>query len=172
MNHTRRRLLLGIGMAGAGAGLIGGTGAFTSVEADREVTVEFADDSAALLQMTPVGGGTDERDFVTVTEGEDGTISIEIENVNRNARTVIDNLVEFTNNGSQTVTLEASFTDGSDEAGPLRIHDDLSDISPLEPDNNDSNSEVGLGLTIDLRGETGNIEISETITITAESTED
>ncbi len=165
MNHTRRRLLLGIATLGAGAGLIGGTGAFTSVEADREVTVEFADDSEALLEMTSPNEEGEGRSYVSIDEGDDGTISIIIEDVNRNAKTKIDNLVRFQNNGSQTVSLSAEFV-GDPEL--IEIHDKLDDINQLGPGEDDT----GLGFTIDLLGETGDIEISETITITAESTED
>ena len=42
----RRTILLGLGTAIAGGGAVLGTGAFTTVEADRSVSVNVAEDSA------------------------------------------------------------------------------------------------------------------------------
>jgi len=45
----RRTVLIGLGTAIAGGGAVLGTGAFTTVEAEREVSVNVAEDSQALV---------------------------------------------------------------------------------------------------------------------------
>ncbi|WP_152418566.1 hypothetical protein [Halorubrum distributum] len=51
----RRQLLAGLAALAAGGGAATGTGAFTSVNADRDVAVEVADDASAYLQIFPSG---------------------------------------------------------------------------------------------------------------------
>ncbi|MDB9252881.1 GLUG motif-containing protein [Halorubrum ezzemoulense] len=46
---NRRKLLLGMGTAAAGAGAVFGSGAFTQVEAQRDLTIGIDDDSEALI---------------------------------------------------------------------------------------------------------------------------
>ncbi|WP_136718162.1 hypothetical protein [Halorientalis salina] len=53
----RRNLLAGMGGLAAGSGLLVGTGAFTSVSADRTVTVAVEEDSDALLKLQELGTG-------------------------------------------------------------------------------------------------------------------
>jgi len=49
---NRRSILLGFGTAAAGAGAVFGSGAFTQVQADRDLTVRVDEDSNALLGIT------------------------------------------------------------------------------------------------------------------------
>jgi hypothetical protein len=110
-------------LTGGGA-VVTGTGAFTSVEANRDVSVEVADDASAFLRMAAAGEGNDE--YVTTDGGE---LGIDItdsnptdaggEGVNANATTVIADLFEIQNQGTQEIEVEAtplSFvdTDGAD----------------------------------------------------------
>mgnify|MGYP005866182669 CR=1 FL=1 len=105
---TRRRLLAGFGALIAGAGGLAATGAFNTVEAERSVTVETAGDADAFLGITPGAGGDE---YVT----QNGAIEIDISDtqegsgVNKNAITAIDQLLEVTNNGTNTV--EVGFND-------------------------------------------------------------
>jgi hypothetical protein len=57
-----RRNLLGLIGTGLGAGAIGvsGTGAFTSVDADRTATVQVADDAAGYVGLSPSSGPNDQ----------------------------------------------------------------------------------------------------------------
>lgn len=50
---NRRTYLLGVGSLAAGDAATIGLGAFTSVEADCDVTVEVADDANAFLALKP-----------------------------------------------------------------------------------------------------------------------
>lgn len=106
---TRRGLLAGLGALAAGAGGLVATGAFDTVEAERSVTLETAGDADAFLGITPGAGGDK---YIT----QNGTIEIDISEteaggsgVNENAITAIDQLLEVTNNGTNTV--EVGFKD-------------------------------------------------------------
>jgi len=53
----RRRFVVGVGGLASATSLALGTGAFTSVDADRRLTVETADDNDALLALSQLGDG-------------------------------------------------------------------------------------------------------------------
>jgi hypothetical protein len=103
----RRKLLAAMGSLTAGGAAALGTGAFTSVSADRSVAVDVADDSDAFLaiepQATPNGNeyasvnadGTVELDFSETETGGGG--------LNRNAETIIRDILQVRNQGTQDV---------------------------------------------------------------------
>lgn len=95
----RRRLLLGVGTA-VGATSIVGSGAFSSVEASRDLTVSVADDIEALLTLRPAD--TPNGAYADVT---DGTLSLDISTVNPNAVTVFDDVFKIENRGTQRIAL-------------------------------------------------------------------
>lgn len=104
MNATRRAFLVMLGGATAG-GVALGTGAFTSVNAERTVSVETASDASALLGIEP---GVEGGEYVT----QNGAVGIDItgtqaggQGVNGNAITAIDQLLEVTNNGTTDVAV-------------------------------------------------------------------
>lgn len=124
---TRRNTLIGFGALAIGGGVIVGTGAFDTVEADRTVQVQAAGDDAALLAFEP----NEDDDFnpesgISAQDGgdlepyggavsdyvgeEDDTIAFVIsgegndwDGVNLAATTTFRDLVRVTNNGSQDV---------------------------------------------------------------------
>ena len=101
---SRRLLLLGTAGLIAGSGAIFGTGAFTSVEADRTVTVQTAGDNSAALALDTIEDSPNSSgDDGYVTLPDNGTLSIDIPNVNLEAVTHINRLFEVTNNGTQEV---------------------------------------------------------------------
>lgn len=110
---TRRSLLFGTAGLIAGSGAIFGTGAFTSVEADRTVTVQTAGDADAALQIRPAindsGNPTQNaQEYADATGPKSfsgNTLSIEIPNVNLEAVTHINRLFRITNNGTQDVVV-------------------------------------------------------------------
>ncbi|WP_434522837.1 hypothetical protein [Halorubrum sp. AS12] len=55
---NRRNVLIGLGTAAASSGAVFGSGAFTSVNADRDVAVEVVDASEALLGIEPEANTT------------------------------------------------------------------------------------------------------------------
>jgi hypothetical protein len=107
----RRKYLAAVGsLAAAGAAGLG-TGAFTSVSADRTVNVSVAQDSNALLKITKAtenGSPTpNAANYVDITGN--GRVRINIPGdtdgagVNRNSTTKFDNLLDIQNQGTQTV---------------------------------------------------------------------
>jgi len=74
----RRNFVLGLGgLAGTGT-LAMGTGAFTSVSADRQVAVEVAGDNSALLRMTPVVHRIEGSEPATVQQNDDGLLEVDV----------------------------------------------------------------------------------------------
>jgi hypothetical protein len=102
----RRTLLAGIGWSAA-TGVIG-TGAFTSVSADRSVSVEIANDSSAYLAMSAVPGSGNSA-YVETQNGEfsadfsDSNDDLLGDGVNPNAVTAIADLFRIENQGTQPV---------------------------------------------------------------------
>ncbi|CDK39294.1 hypothetical protein [Halorubrum sp. AJ67] len=117
---NRRNVLIGLGGLVAGGGALIGTGAFSTVEAERTVNVQTADDANAFLGIT---AARDSASYVTET---DGTVQIDLDGtdsdaggLNENARTRFENLVQLQNNGEQEVTsltLEVEVTGTTDNA--------------------------------------------------------
>jgi hypothetical protein len=98
-----------------------GTGAFTSVEAERDAAVAVANDSSAYLRLTPVPG-SDNTPYVNVENGRltvnisDETNGVIGNGVNPNATTVFDDLFRIENQGTQTIyiwILESGGRNGS-----------------------------------------------------------
>ena len=59
----RRNFVVGVGSLAAGGGAIVGTGAFSSAETDRTISVETADDDDAYLRLTEGDKARDDRSF-------------------------------------------------------------------------------------------------------------
>jgi len=105
MAVNRRNVLVAMGAALGGGGLLMATGAFSTVSAERDVSVSTAGDGSAYLTL--VG----DSDYV-VDDGDDtlainlsGTGSNGASGFNENAITTISDIVTITNNaadGSQT----------------------------------------------------------------------
>jgi len=123
MRLTRRNALIGLGTVAAGAGVIGGSGAFTSVTAERTVSINTAGDGDAALGLIPAGSDDNSTtpnagDYVVDNSG--GTIEIALTGtgegatgLNQNAKTVLENLVTVVNNGTQAITgLTLTMSDG------------------------------------------------------------
>ena len=111
---NRRTLLKTLGVTSAGAAVVTGTGAFTSVEADRDVAVTVAEDATGYLAIDDTGN--DNAEYVTDGNGEFGidlsgsnnNISGNGTGVNTNAITVFEDLFEVQNQGTQAVDVEVT----------------------------------------------------------------
>lgn len=154
---NRRSVLIGLGGIVATGGAVLGTGAFTTVTAERTVNVETAGDASAFLGLTPAdrdGSGGNEY----VADPGDGTIEITLVNnddtpgnasgLNQNATTVFRNLVTVTNNGTQdveTLSLEFITSDGNGLSDPDLDSVFSFTVSPSGNGNNGSQSTVSNG---------------------------
>jgi hypothetical protein len=67
-----------MGSLAAGGAAAMGTGAFTSVSADRQVSVEVAGDNSALLRLTPVTHKISGADPAIVYQNSDGELAVDV----------------------------------------------------------------------------------------------
>jgi hypothetical protein len=93
MRLTRRNALIGLGTVAAGAGVIGGTGAFTSVNADREVSVSSTGDASANVQIVV-------NEVQGLVDSGSNTIGLSFEKLNQNATTTYEGALTVTPQGS------------------------------------------------------------------------
>ena len=100
-----RTRLLTLLLVFAAVALVTSSGAFTSVSAGRTVTVDVSGDDAALLGLTPHSGPNGDD-----AELQDGQFQINFggvgaDGVNQNAVTVLSNVFNITNRGTETVSV-------------------------------------------------------------------
>jgi len=114
MRMNRRNVLAGIGALTAGGGAVFGSGAFSSVEADRTVNVNVAGDSEALVALNV------DSDLGTSTNGE---VSIDLSSpenasgLNQNALTTFNAALAITNQGADPVDLTVPSAVSSESSG-------------------------------------------------------
>lgn len=184
MGLSRRNTIVGIATLAVGAGVIGGSGAFDSVEADRSFEVGVTGDSSALLGLEATNeiiastqsGGSGENDIIyfRISEEESGGDA----SLNENATTVFFDAMRVTNNGNKTVTLSFLFEGGiegvSFTLATERNDSDRTDLVNTGYDISPGDS-ISLDLRIDTTTEGGYTEPPEDdpyqITIQAVSTE-
>lgn len=151
MKLTRRNTLVGLGAVVAGSGALVGSGAFSSVEADRTVTINTAGDGQALLQLDvedSYSGITDGSP--TGTQGE-SIIELTLDDINDDAVTTFDGALTITNGGSNPVDLSI----------------DTSDVDGVTFTLNDTNLNAAGSTTVDLEVDTRGTVSDGDITITA-----
>jgi hypothetical protein len=105
----RRKFLIGAGSLAAGSAAAVGTGAFTSVSAQRNVTVQVEDDMDAFLQLDSTLKSSTNDVFAST---ENGRLVIDVSNtdaggegVNENAVTTLDQVFKLQNHGTQPVNI-------------------------------------------------------------------
>lgn len=94
MGITKRQTILGIGTLAVGSGLVTASGAFTSIEADRTVSISTTGDASAAIGLT----GND--DDIASTEAINGNSVLTIENSQLNERSLstFEAAITVTNN--------------------------------------------------------------------------
>jgi len=105
----RRNFIAGLGFLTTGSAAAMGTGAFTSISANRNVSVSVSPDSKAYLQLKTLDTPNSAK-FVDGSSGRSDTLSVSIGKndaggmgVNEQAETYFDDLFSITNQGSQPV---------------------------------------------------------------------
>jgi len=102
MKSNRRSVLIGLGALTVGGGAVFGTGAFSSVDANRSVSVTTAGDADALLAFDV------ETDFNGVDDGGADVVEFnfgEETGLNEEATTRFEDVLTVTNNGNDDVEL-------------------------------------------------------------------
>lgn len=97
MKLNRRNALIGLGAIATGGGALFGSGAFSSVEADRTMEVSFSADSSAELTLN------DTSTYATTVTGTNGQniLKLSFSNLNDSARSTFTGVFDITNNDSQ-----------------------------------------------------------------------
>lgn len=128
---NRRQLLVGLGALVGGGGVATGTGAFTSVDADRQANVEVSDDVNGFLQIYPSDKGSLNQPNGTfaLSNGTPGNqLSIDINDASGTAtgsmgtgvdsKYVFDDVFRVRNEGTQDVFVQVnSLTVDTNPAG-------------------------------------------------------
>ncbi|NUB89682.1 hypothetical protein HT576_01355 [Haloterrigena sp. SYSU A121-1] len=114
----RRNFVLSIGTLAAGGGLALGTGAFSSVRAERDVAVTVSEDASAYLGVQPGDGpngnyaDTTDSDALAITlTGDNDNVGDGIaggQGLNANAVTGIEDIFQIQNQGTQEVELRVT----------------------------------------------------------------
>ena len=172
---NRRKLLTAIGALSAGGAIVNGTGAFTSVQADRDVAVQVASDANAFLSLQAIGPNA------PYTTTENGQLGIDLtgsnatgaggQGVNTSAVTVFEDMFEVRNQGTQDVEVEITpltFVDtGSGNALLVLVVPETNfPTVTLSPGNAETYS-----LIVDVYdgGTSPDLEIDDTITVSGEA---
>jgi hypothetical protein len=171
----RRRFLAGVGGLVTAGSVVLGTGAFTSVEAERSVSIAVTEDSYAFLQMHPISDeGIDGDDTGrSLTSGTE--IEFELpgrrDGENQNADGLgLDSIYEFhnlatiSNQGTQPVTLHSTYS-GSNLADLALVNDD--GVLRDDPPGLNVGEGIDVGLYVDTHSSSLG-EFDETLTIVAE----
>jgi len=99
--QSRTHLLLVFAVFGVALFVVG-SGAFTTVSAERTVSVNVTGDGAALLQLQPHNGPNGQYADTPSDELEISFDDITADGVNQNATTTINNVFTVTNSGTQS----------------------------------------------------------------------
>lgn len=172
----RRKFVVGLGALASGTAAAVGTGAFTSVEADRSVDVAVEDDASAYLGLDTSGDANDQYvsgqgsgeiviDFDDSTNGGSG--------VNPNADTVLESVFQIENQGTQEVTVSLTGSgDVSTQNQGTSISAPSSDgiNASLSDDASDATLGTGHSIDVDFAVNSGTSDLSGTLTIDAEAT--
>lgn len=185
---NRRSFLLSIGAASVGTGAVFGSGAFTSIEADRNVNLQVTGDTgSAQVGFSPGSGatsiiGTDSSESVDI-------INFEKTNLNGQAKTSFKNALQVDNNSTSKVNLyiDDSTTGVGDDPTNSEVLDfqegdagasivGSTQSITLDPDGGSSDGDyddtVEIDIVVDLRDEGvdgGNLESISDVTFVVEA---
>lgn len=139
MRMNRRNVLVGLGTIVAGGGAALGTGAFSSVEAERTVSVGTTGDGQAYLGVSvtdsayAVDGSGESEAAVTIDLGDTSNESV---GFNDDATTYVNGILELTNNAADGNSIEVSLgdVDGHSNSQTVSIGDADITFTLSEPD--------------------------------------
>lgn len=127
MKMNRRNALLGLGAIATGGGALFGSGAFSSVEADRTMTVGFSSDSTAELKLTPTSTYASETSG-TGTNSQN-VLELSFSNLNDDAVSEFDGVFQVENNDSDGTSHDVYVKNAGDVDGTKVDFLDSSDTS-------------------------------------------
>lgn len=140
-----------------GGGALFGTGAFSTVQADRTVNVAVEGDSAALLSLDDADSNG--NDYGNASNISNGTLELTFDNLgnstglNLDATTTFDPLFRAINNGSSSIDLYVNSSDADGSVGSASI---LSSGQVLKNTITDTTNSTTVDLEYQFQDESGN----------------
>lgn len=177
---NRRQLLVGLGATAAGGGAAIGTGAFTSVSADRDVSVAVANENNAYLGIEPSPPSSPNSTFATQDASTSNQIGLNFDDSGNSGSGVglsstynFDDVFRITNQGTQTIYVWANFSGGDLGDDDIWFYPDSNDDRRLN-DGTNSVVTVPTGETINMgvHVDTNALESASDQTLTATLTAD
>jgi hypothetical protein len=172
----RRKFIIGVGSLAAGGAAAMGSGAFTSVEADRQVDVQVAEDANAYLGLDESG---EANDAYFDTSGDQYAVNFSDSGnggsgVNPNADTVAEDVFTIKNQGTQAVEVDLSSNDLEVQSnGSISAPSSDGIAVALADDDGDNDNTYTLGtgdsVNVDFAINSGTSNLSGTLTITADA---
>ena len=184
----RRTAILGLGGLVAGGGAAMGTGAFTSVEAERRVDVTVAGDLESYIALQPVQDDLvedpDERDLESRTpvaqddpfskvDETSGRLELNVTALNAEAKTIIPNLFEIRHQGVENRDVTVFIEQNGENTDVLTFFafDENDDRIVLNEGEEGATVSSGERVIVNLEADTGGVspgdDIIESITIKA-----
>ena len=148
---NRRTVIYGFGAVAAGTALGVGTGAFTTVDAERQVTLEVVDDADAYVQLESldVDNFPNSTYFEDSDSRTDGLIKLDVNsNANQGEGVALDSeyeilqIFELRNAGTE----EVEFAFGNDPDDDITEDERVDDLVYLDEDGEDITIENSLTL--------------------------
>jgi hypothetical protein len=164
----RRKFLLASGALAAGGAAGLGTGAFSSVEAERNVEVAVAGDSAAFLALEP---GEENGEYAEETDGTlelnfDDDANVAGSGFNQNAETVIDDVFRIKNQGTQEVAVDLNIVDDNLPQG-LQVINQLNGFAQITESGQPDLVRISFDLKGDGNATPANLGIGDYVPVTA-----
>lgn len=157
MDLNRRNILFTLGTIAAGSGTALATGAFSSLSADRTVTINVASDADAVLSLEVAKVDGEDKYRGLTDGGSEDVIELHFDRLNQHAVTTFAGALEIGNNGTQRVT---SVTIDPSPPGDVLTFSGI-------PENIDPGDTEEITLIVDLKSTTS--DPPDEITITAET---
>ncbi|QLD88812.1 hypothetical protein HWV07_07100 [Natronomonas salina] len=166
MSMNRRNVLIGLGATAAGGGAVLGSGAFSQVEADRTMEVQFSDDSSAELTLSPTSQYASTESNNDSPNGAN-TLFIQLSNLNDNALSTFDGVFEITNNDSTGAEHDIQVLSNGDVDGTVIDFQDSSGTSLVGSSQTLAHGgTISVSIEIDTSGGT-TIDQTQTVTFRA-----
>lgn len=171
MKLNRRNALIGLGAVATGGGALFGSGAFSTVDANRTVSISQTGDASALLGLGPGDGATGivGSEFNN-TDGtaDDSIITLSASSLNADATTTWNRAIQVTNNGDSTVNFQVVSATGVGSSAELDfIQDGGSSVVGSSVSIASGNS-IYLDVTVDTTGTNDAADIPSSVTFQAQ----
>lgn len=164
----RRQLVTGLGALVGGGGLFMGTGAFTSVEADRDASVKVADENQAYLRIF---SGTENGVFAHNESTNNSKLELDFngepdisddpeddpKGVGQSSVYKFDDVFRIENQGTQSVYANISEVTTHEGATTIRfyVRNESGDLRFITPSNYEAKIDVGTTVKVGVEIDTG-----------------